>query len=228
MIKVDFKTALLVLTLVSTYYFWQRAQYNFKLAKQESTLPVVTPIIKENKSLAISDNKKSEPILIAPINSASILVEIEKIRPHLNRFHQLQVKVLRNLNEENELLVLLRNPTVLLWAEKILIHPESRFSDEKNKVLSLVIESMRSGEPAAGKVLSAFIADAGIENEAHPFIDRKFQAGLKAEAMFTWSSQDPEKTAHIESLLPGPISQKIWQNVLVQQNNNLAESELVL
>ena len=94
---------------------------------------------------------------------------------------------------------------------------------EQDTAIDLLIEAARAGDDAvAREILSDVVRDAQIEDAALARPVREQLAGLKAEVLYQWSAVQPE--ADIVSLLPGPVSKKIWANVLAMQESNRAES----
>lgn len=100
---------------------------------------------------------------------------------------------------------------------------------QQTTAIDLLLEAAKSpeGREAAEAALQGIIADNQIEGEALPMDARKNLAGVKAEVLFQWSAQDPTKTKSMQAWLPGPVSQKIWENVTDAQTRNLRESAMV-
>ena len=95
----------------------------------------------------------------------------------------------------------------------------------QNIAIDLLFESLKSeSRDAAIQVLTAVVADASIENTERSPSERQTLAGVKAEVLYNWSSQEPSSDSAIAGILPGPVSQKIWANVKSRQDNNVAES----
>ena len=95
----------------------------------------------------------------------------------------------------------------------------------QNQALDFVFEALNSEmRSAAIEILKNVVADASVENTSADLSDRSAMAGVKAEALFNLASAEPKSVSEIESLLPGPVSKKIWENVQQRQESNLAES----
>lgn len=95
----------------------------------------------------------------------------------------------------------------------------------QNQALDFVFEALNSEmRSAAIEILKSVVADGSVENAAVDLADRSALAGVKAEALFNLASAEPSSKSDIESLLPGPVSKKIWENVQQRQESNLAES----
>lgn len=95
----------------------------------------------------------------------------------------------------------------------------------QNAALDFILESLNTDlRSVAVEVLRNVVADPGVENQSMTPQDRQVLAGIKAEALFNWSAVDSDAAMEIPGLLPGQVSEKIWENVQKQQENNLAES----
>lgn len=99
--------------------------------------------------------------------------------------------------------------------------------DLRNEAIDLLFDARgTSSGPIAEKVLRAVIEDDQIENDKADRGVRQELAGVKAEILYHWSSLEPALSDEIHSWLPGPVSEKIWQNVVEAQNQNeLASAE---
>lgn len=96
---------------------------------------------------------------------------------------------------------------------------------QQNVAVDLLLEAIKSGDAeTARRVFKEVIADATIENNQLSQDQRQNLAGVKAEVLYQWSSLEPERASEMQQSLPGPVSQKIWKNVLTQQDLNRAES----
>jgi hypothetical protein len=88
------------------------------------------------------------------------------------------------------------------------------------------LAALKEGDKtAASAALQAVVQDKQIEDTGLERSAREQLAGLKAEILYQWSATQPDMTASIVAWLPGPVSQKIWQNVLRMQQSNQAESQ---
>lgn len=97
----------------------------------------------------------------------------------------------------------------------------------QSQAIDLLVEARTSTDGrVAGEVLKSVIEDKSIESDRLKLAERKALAGLKAELLYQWSAQEPKVADSILSWLPGPVSQKIWRNVLAaQEQNELASSQ---
>lgn len=102
---------------------------------------------------------------------------------------------------------------------------DAETSTMQNQALDFVFDALNSDmRSAAIGILKNVIADGAIEYSSGDIADRTALAGVKAEALFNLAAAEPSAKAEINSLLPGPISKKIWENVQQRQESNLAES----
>jgi len=95
----------------------------------------------------------------------------------------------------------------------------------QNVALDFLFASLRNdARSPAADVLMKIVEDAEIERDDLDRQTRQELAGVKAEVLFYWSALDPSSNGRIERLLPGPVSRRIWQNVIDSQKSNLDES----
>lgn len=91
----------------------------------------------------------------------------------------------------------------------------------QSQAIDLLVEARTVADGrVAGEVLKSVVEDSSIENETLSLADRRALAGLKAELLYQWTAQEPKVADSVGSWLPGPISQKIWRNVLAAQEQN--------
>lgn len=125
---------------------------------------------------------------------------------------------------------LLRDEKFLKGLGQLLKTPASRdlkTQELQSQAIDLLIEARTATDgKVAGEVLKSVVEDASIENDKLKLAERKALAGLKAELLYQWTAQEPQVADSILSWLPGPISQKIWRNVLAaQEQNELASTQ---
>lgn len=97
--------------------------------------------------------------------------------------------------------------------------------ENQDSAVDLLIEAVKSGDrEAASDVLKSVVQDSQIENPSMDKAVREHMAGVKAEIMLRWAALVPDEVATIERSLPGPVSQKIWDNVKKRHASNLSES----
>lgn len=93
--------------------------------------------------------------------------------------------------------------------------------------LDVLFDALQSkSTDLAERIVSSIVEDRTIEDEKLDLRRRQALAEVKAEVLFRWSAAAPDRTEQIVGLLPGPVSKKIWGNVLEAQAQNAAESQL--
>ncbi|MBC7370129.1 MAG: hypothetical protein H7326_01100 [Bdellovibrionaceae bacterium] len=164
----------------------------------------------------VIDQKKPADI---PVPFASELAEYRAIRNKV--FMSETEKILRKsfLNNTQMLIALggyLNTPSATTGESE----------DARNVATDLLLEAVqKENSEVAAKALQEVISDQTIENDEMDADVRKSLAGTKAEVLYYWSAMDAAKSEQMHSWLPGPVSEKIWQNVRQAQNQNLAESK---
>lgn len=126
-----------------------------------------------------------------------------------------QARILEDRGLVNSLLSLLLVPAL----------PGSMTMHMQNDAIDLLLEARAAGVAAASEVLRSVVEDKKIEDTSVDMETRTSLAGVKAEVLYQWSAQEPERASELERWLPGPVSQKIWNNVISAQRQNLNESE---
>lgn len=150
--------------------------------------------------------------------------------PHaveLAMYTLLHRKVFLNEGESAEKSSLLKNASVLRAMGVRLVRPpgSEAAAGEQNTAIEMLIEALRSGDSeVASEVLKGVIKDSQIEDGQLEMSIRSNLAGIKAEILFQWSALRPTQAQELATLLPGPVSRKIWQNVIDAQTSNVAES----
>lgn len=146
----------------------------------------------------------------------------------LDRYRQLKKIVLGSKDDEQER-ARLKTDTVLLDSFRDLLKSPStneKTRANQNAALDLLFEALKDQSTQAKSILEGVIQDAQIESSALSPDVRENLAGIKAEALYQWSAMDPAQVSTLQSWLPGPVSQKIWQNIQERQESNLAESQM--
>jgi len=82
----------------------------------------------------------------------------------------------------------------------------------------------QAASEAALGVLRSIVEDPSVEKNEVTVDARAALAGVKAEVMYRWVALEPSRADEIQRLLPGPISRKIWDNVIAAQKQNRLES----
>ena len=97
---------------------------------------------------------------------------------------------------------------------------------EQDVAVDILLDALKDGDSrAAEEALREVVKDEQVEDGTLSGGVREQLAGVKAEVLYQWSAMVPSGASELARLLPGPVSQKIWQNVLNMQSQNLAESK---
>lgn len=95
---------------------------------------------------------------------------------------------------------------------------------QQDVAIDLLLEALRDGDKAvASEILRVVVQDGQVEDPGVDRAAREQLAGLKAEILYQWSMLAPEMCPTLSTWLPGPVSQKIWQNVQRMQQSNRTE-----
>ncbi len=107
--------------------------------------------------------------------------------------------------------------------------PGSEFDKLQAAALDVLLEARnQNGSEDAGSVLRSTLTDNSVEDAQLSVAERESLAGIKAEILMKWTSQEPSLVGQVGSWLPGPASQAIWANVQTMQSSNEAESNAEL
>lgn len=146
----------------------------------------------------------------------------------LRDYMHLKTKVFMNEEEKIRKAQLLADTGFVREAGELLRKPaaiDSEDFDRQSRVMDLLFEALESpSKSVAIEALRDVVEDTQIENDKLDVEARRSLAGVKAEVLYQWSALDPMRASDIQAWLPGPVSQKIWRNVLEMQNNNRLES----
>lgn len=151
-----------------------------------------------------------------------------KSSPALARFDALKQKVFLTETERREKMKILKDDALLRSLKELLLRNSSldrTLQADQDRALDLLYEAIENDQnPAAFEVLRAIVADDQIEKTAMDSQARENLAGIKGEVIYQWIALHPNQAQDVESLLPGPVSRQIWQNVKRLQDINHAES----
>lgn len=168
--------------------------------------------------------KVNDKMINPPIVEVSYFTKFE---PHLSQWSELNKKLLKSSLELEHQKLILNNESILQWAAQA-IHDPNLSVKSRNQSLALLLDGLAMNSPYIHDILSQTVADKSIEYSTLPISERQLMAEFKAEILFSWSSSQPEQMTFISSLLPGPVSQKIWENILNEQSKNIETSSLEL
>jgi hypothetical protein len=139
----------------------------------------------------------------------------------------LRAKIFLSPEEKRERADLLRHSGLLKALGRRLVEPTRSMAvmNEQDAAIDVLMEALKSGDAqVAGEVLQGVVRDGQVEDTRLDRGSREQLAGLKAEVLYQWSALSPAAASQLPSWLPGPVSRKIWANVVRMQQSNLAES----
>jgi len=165
----------------------------------------------------------------APLDQTPLDAKYGFIHGHeLARYAELKRKIFLNSDEQAEKARIAVDLDLTKSLERLLHFPSfigSPLQALQNDALDFLFENV--GNPkntAVAAVLQALVKDKEIENPKNDRPKKLSLAGFKAEVLYQWSAVQPSVVAQIPAWLPGPVSQKIWQNVLAAQAQNASDS----
>jgi hypothetical protein len=150
--------------------------------------------------------------------------------PHARQiaeYSEFKSKIFPSDSEKRERSRLIRDTSFLKSLEGLLRTPDRIGEDDLQAVaIEILMEAWADAKarPVAEEVMKAIVADPRIEDPALDLRSREVLAANKGELIFHWTSLDPGKMAEIRAWMPGPVSERILQNVRSIQDRNLAES----
>lgn len=163
---------------------------------------------------------------------------IEKIPPapaqpfsyqkELEAYGNLHRKVFLTDDEKREKKDLLDQPRFIRALAARLVEPslDAEVKASQDLAIDLLLDAWKSGDrEEAAEAFKTVVQDAQVENQALDQGVRQNLAGLKAEVLYHWTALDPAQVASLAKELPGPVSQRIWNNVQSRQADNLAASQ---
>lgn len=163
----------------------------------------------------------------APSAAESETIAAE-VLTQLQQYQSFQGKVFLSHEEEALRSMWLKDERFLQAVGRSLKNPQLLSEPAQAAGIDLLVEALRFGDPlVAWNVILDILMDSQIENDSLHIEVRKLMAGVKAELLYhaTATSTD-EHLQKVQRLLPGKVSQKIWQNVQEQQKSNLEESQI--
>ncbi|MBX2996445.1 MAG: hypothetical protein KF681_16610 [Bdellovibrionaceae bacterium] len=158
------------------------------------------------------------------------MLETYAFREDIENFRALNKKVFLTDDEKRAKRELLENDEFvksLTHLLKVGAGDSTEMKQAQDAALDVLFESLRTdaNSPVA-EVLMEIVGDTQIESESIDMVTKRDLAGVKAEVLYYWSSLDPASSGRIEQSLPGPVSRRIWENVVSVQKNNLEESSI--
>jgi len=216
------KLVVLFSLVVVALVFWPRLKKTASLpATPAATVNAVPVLPAPAASPTPSAEKPVLPVRAVDMNTH----DLQTLRAQMQDYAQLGKKVLKTDGDREAWNSLIKDPHTIYYARKVLLLPNKNEPALQDRALEFLLEAAKTGDPNAAAALDAVISDDAIEGNSVARPVQQFKAELKATALYQWTSSNPEQEAHVATLLPGPVSQKIWRNVLAQQANNVSESE---
>lgn len=151
-----------------------------------------------------------------------------KFAKELTAYAGLKKKVFDSPEVREEKARLFANDEFLHGLEALLRVPalnDPDFEAQQNDAIDLLLEARATtGGSVPAEILRSLIEDPQIEGTRLDLKSREALAGIKADVLYQWTSQEPNATRDVANWLPGPVSEKIWRNVLAAQEQNRLES----
>lgn len=153
-----------------------------------------------------------------------------EMKKELEEYRLYSKKVFMSEEEKRQKRGLLQDAGLIRQLGALFKSSASSYEDlveQQNTAVDFLLEALQGESRAvAAEVLRGVIQDPATENTRLSLASRENLAGAKAEILYRWSAQEPAKSREIAQWLPGPVSQRIWRNVLAQQESNRAESAI--
>ncbi len=154
-----------------------------------------------------------------------------EVKAQLQSFQNLQLKSVMTPDEEKARLEMLKDGDLIA---KIAVTLRSRaaqkdpqYEEKQNEAIDFLVEALKEGnEQAATDAIWDQIRDNQVEDMNIPLKERQVLAGIKGELLYHATALRPDTFQDVDMDLPGPVSQKIWQNVQEQHRANLEGSQL--
>lgn len=146
----------------------------------------------------------------------------------LDAYTTLKSIILPTEEQKQERSKLLSNGRLLAALGARLVKQPLLDLSEQDVAVDILLDALKDGDSrAAEDALKSVVRDSQVEDLALDRPVREQLAGVKAEVLYQWAALAPHVSGDLASLLPGPTSQKIWQNVLNSHQRNVAESATV-
>lgn len=150
----------------------------------------------------------------------------QALQDGLDQFSSIREIIFPSSDQKRTHQELLQNQALVLSASHYL-HENAAFEPNgvlRNEAIDFLLQAARDGNSTATAEIKDLILNPAVENANLPQTQRTLIAGIQGELLYAWTAEAPELLTEIASQLPGPVSQKIWQNVKNIQDNNHLES----
>lgn len=229
--RVNLNAVILVLILMGAVLVKSRFRSAEEPKLKTNNVTSIAPIEEQKVSQSLQSIR--EPASVAPVK-ATVVKAVVKLKAQslpyskeLDTYVVLKKKVFLTETEERSRDQLLKNPAILrAMGQRLTISAaDDAAALEQNSAVDMLLEALRSGDSTvATEVLKTVVSDQQVEDSALDISSRENLAGIKAEVLYQWSALNPVQSSQIASWLPGPVSKRIWQNVVTAQASNIAES----
>lgn len=187
--------------------------------------PVISRAASMTKPNAVAPARSPGSVPAAP--TAETVEPVQPFERELQSYSELKRKVFLTPEEQAHKETLLKNPDVLrgLRARLVRSPVNGQQALAQNAAIDMLLEALKSGDSeVASEVLRTVVTDGQVEDTKTDPLTRENLAGVKAEVLFQWSALKPAQSDELAQMLPGPVSQRIWANVISAQQSNLNES----
>ena len=172
----------------------------------------------------------SAPSVAATEKAARAQDSVSLPRPEVGEeFRSIQNKVFKSLGESEKIKQIAKDAVYLnelsLYLRNAKSAAKADFRNDQNVAVDILIEALKNGgSPAAEAAIFDIVKDSQIESASLQLPVREALAAVKAEILYQGSAIRSDLFTNVESILPGAVSKKIWENVLLKQNENAQES----
>ncbi len=169
----------------------------------------------------------------AAVKNAELITPAEALpaspfqyQSELVSYAELKTKVLPNEGEKAARRMLISNPQLLKAMAARLVQQPLLSLREQAAAVDLLVDALGAGDKlVAEEALMSVVLDKQVEDTSLPRAVRDQMAGIKAEVLYYWAAHRPHQSGQLQAALPGPVSQKIWNNVMASHQSNTAESQ---
>jgi hypothetical protein len=172
---------------------------------------------------ALSNNQDNN--LTQNVNYSPSKLNFEKIETPLKLIKEINEKVFLSDDEKKIREQMINDKELIQSLGLLLRSPEHSNNEDHFAAVDLLLEAYESGDrEASWQEIVSVVRDPQIENGSISMEQFEILAGNKGELMYELSALAPGAEELITKNLPGPVSQKIWENVKVKQIENLTIS----
>lgn len=187
----------------------EQPQEKITVEQSESSNQILA---EQSKTKSISDENKQKILIFRNFNQKVLMTKTEKIQ-----FKELLFD--KNLIQD-------LGTTFHEFSKNDLIDNK----DLQNDIYSFLLQSLQKGDHDTSlSVIKEIVFDKQIEDDSLPIEAKIFLGESKAELLYNASALYPDDFKNISSELPGPVTRKIWSNVLAMQkeNEDLSRAEFI-